>query len=289
MPSAEDQVAALFLSDIHAPQTPDNMRAVKIWLAAENSNPTLRNNPWNLHQGAACGNTGDFCARSVLPGQTGVVNVNASDKNVAVFSSLGAGVQANVNNLTSLSKSNPEYGYGAVITSIQNSDPVGFLTALGNSAWSAGHYQQNGSNSLVKAFNGAIVPGQTTGNNTGTGSTISTDASWTDTLKTATQYPTWNAFFDSIVNTPNGPQNWSAITVALGKLGIKGDTKPTTTDVESVTKLLNDAGVKAAKPGLDILGGIFGSVTGAVIFLGVILVGITFIGTGGLIALRKDK
>ncbi len=308
MASAEDQVAALFLSDIGAPQTPDNMRAVKIWLAAENSNPTLRNNPWNLHQGGACGQTGDFCPRTVLPGQIGVKNVGPGDQNVAVFSTLEAGVQANVNNLTYLSTSHPEYGYGSVISSIRSSDPVGFLTALGNSAWSAGRYRidgQPGTNKLVKNFtggSGVVNPGQTTPN----GSTISTTSdnqqlaallgkSVNDNLTEADLDKLAHmAVAQTGLPDPLGTSFAQVKSVLMATLSQHLNKPIKDISLDGISTIIRGlaAGNQNVTGGGNILNagtGIFGNAQSAIIFLGVLLVGIVFIGTGGLISLRKDK
>lgn len=130
--------------------------AVKAWLIAEGVSSVKRNNPWNLHQGAACGGDNDrgkFCPRSALPGQIGVVNVAPGDKNVAVFKTLDAGVAANANNLVRLQNSG--YGYDRVIAAARSGNPQAFLNALARSSWSAGKYgtKNGGANKLILIYN----------------------------------------------------------------------------------------------------------------------------------------
>lgn len=130
--------------------------AMKAWMRAEGISSTKRNNPWNLHQGAACGGDNDrgkFCPRHDLPGQIGVVNVAPGDKNVAVFDTLDHGVQASANNLIRLSGSG--YGYDRVIKYARKGDAVNFLNALALSSWSAGRYgtKGGGQNKLILYYN----------------------------------------------------------------------------------------------------------------------------------------
>lgn len=136
-------VAALFLTDVGAPTSPGNIRAVSVWLAHENSNPTLRNNPWNLHSPGG------------LPGQIGSDYVSSGDRDVAVFATIQDGVRANANNLLHLSGTYPQYG--TAIDALRADNPTGFLSAIAASPWSAGHYRiggQVGTNSLLAAYNG---------------------------------------------------------------------------------------------------------------------------------------
>lgn len=153
-----DRIAASFLKALRAPNTPAMRAAVKAWLRAEGISSVKRNNPWNLHQGPACGganDTGKFCPRNALPGQIGVVNVAPGDRNVAVFKTLDAGVAANANNLVRLSNSG--YGYDRVVKYARAGDPVMFLHALARSSWSFGRYgtRDGGKNKLILYYNDA--------------------------------------------------------------------------------------------------------------------------------------
>jgi hypothetical protein len=145
-------------------------RAVKAWLRQESGGTIRRNNPWNLHQGTACGSQpGTFCTRTVLPGQLGVQNVSSGDKNVAVFKDLRSGVEANAANLSRVRGA----GYEAVLAEARAGSPEGFLDALARSKWSAGRYKSNpgaapggANNKLIAIYKGTTV-GKTKGADTG--------------------------------------------------------------------------------------------------------------------------
>jgi hypothetical protein len=125
------------------------VRAVAIWMRFENSN-IVGNNPWNLHSGEACDATRKYCpGQGNLPGQIGNRYAGPGDRNVAVFATLDDGIRANANNLIRLA---PSYGYGKVISEVREGDALGFLVAMQNSNWSAGHY---GYAKLVNAFKGS--------------------------------------------------------------------------------------------------------------------------------------
>lgn len=129
-------VAKLFLQDVGAPTTPDMIRAVSIWISFENSNPTLRNNPLNLHSSGG------------LPGQVGSANVGAGDRNVAVFDTIEHGVAADAGNLVRLPY------YRAAVAELRSGDAPGFLAAIAASPWSAGHYRTSAGtgNKLLNAY-----------------------------------------------------------------------------------------------------------------------------------------
>lgn len=120
--SAVSDIATLFLTDIGAPVSQGNVQAVSVWLNAENSNPTLRNNPWNLHSSGG------------LPGQTGSDYVSPQDTNVAVFSSIQSGVAANAANFVHAGY------YDSAVAALQGNNPTGFLNAIAQSPWSASGY-----------------------------------------------------------------------------------------------------------------------------------------------------
>lgn len=144
-------VAAMFLRHLGAPVTPAMQRAVAIWLRFESGGTIRGNNPWNLHSGAACPQSQGYCpGNGSLPGQIGNRYAGPGDRNVAVFRTLDDGVKASANNLIRLS---PNYGYGKVIAEARQGDALGFLVALQNSSWSAGHYSYS---KLVSAFRGSF-------------------------------------------------------------------------------------------------------------------------------------
>jgi len=151
-------IARLFLSDIGAPVTDGMTRAVAIWLRFESGGVVRGNNPWNLHSGPVCSADKGYCpGQGNLPGQIGNRYAGPGDKNVAVFGTIDAGVKAAAVNLTK--RPAGDYtGYDKVVAAARANDPVGFLTALQNSKWSAGHY---GYSKLVSAYHSAIVYNQT--------------------------------------------------------------------------------------------------------------------------------
>lgn len=142
-------IASSFLKALGAPDTPEMRRAVTVWLTFESSKTVIGNNPWNLHVGQACSDPSGYCPiqGSSMPGLVGNRYAGTGDKNVAVFDTITSGTKAAANNLVSLS---PSYGYGTVIKEARSGNAVGFLTALQNSGWSAGHY---GHSKLVTNYN----------------------------------------------------------------------------------------------------------------------------------------
>lgn len=146
-------VAAAFLVAIGAPVTPGMVRAVAIWLAFEIGDDVVGFNLFNLHEGPACPAPVRFCrGYGDLPGQIGNRFARAdTDENVAVFGTLEAGVAANAANLL-----RECCGYPKVIARARADDPAGFLQALQDSSWSAGHYATpDGQGKLVKAWKGS--------------------------------------------------------------------------------------------------------------------------------------
>ena len=144
-------VARMFLADVGAPQTPELVRAVSIWITFENSNPTLRNNPLNLHSSGG------------LVGQIGSANVGAGDRNVAVFDTIEHGVAADAANLTRLPY------YTAAVRELRSGDAPGFLSAIAASPWSAGHYRTDvgTGNKLLNAYQGTSNYGGAVGSSGG--------------------------------------------------------------------------------------------------------------------------
>lgn len=142
-------VAGMFLRAINAPDTQNMRRAVAIWLRFESGGTVVGNNPWNLHSGDACTAAQGYCpGQGSLPGQIGNRYAGPGDRNVAVFSTLDAGVRASAQNIM-----RQGYGYPAVVKAARADDPVAFLTALQESSWSAGHY---GHSKLVSAFRSSL-------------------------------------------------------------------------------------------------------------------------------------
>lgn len=142
----------MFLRALGAPDTLAMRRAVAIWLRFETGGTIVGNNPWNLHGGEACPQSKGYCPGNVgvHKGQIGNRYAGPGDRNVAVFATLQDGVAASAQNLIRLS---PSYGYGKVIAEARQGDAVGFLAALQQSSWSAGHY---GYRKLVDAFRGSF-------------------------------------------------------------------------------------------------------------------------------------
>ncbi len=145
-------VADMFLRALGAPSTPAMRRAVAIWLRFESGGTVTGNNPWNLHGGAPCKSTSRYCPGQVgvHKGQIGNRYAGPGDQNVAVFGTLQQGTAASAQNLIRLA---PSYGYGKVINEARSGDALGFLTALQQSSWSAGHY---GYVKLINAFRGSF-------------------------------------------------------------------------------------------------------------------------------------
>lgn len=144
-------VSDAFLRALGAPTTPAMRRAVAIWLRFESGGMIVGNNPWNLHSGAVCPKSAGYCpGQGSLPGQIGNRYAGPGDQNVAVFATLDDGAKASANNLTRLA---PSYGYGKVIAAARAGDALGFLNALQQSSWSAGHYNFS---KLTSAFGGSF-------------------------------------------------------------------------------------------------------------------------------------
>lgn len=146
-------VADMFLRALGAPSTPAMKRAVAIWLRFESGGRITGNNPWNLHGGQPCREADRYCTGPQYrthPGQIGNRYAGPGDQNVAVFGTLQQGTAASARNLIRLS---PSYGYGKVIAEARQGDALGFLNALQQSSWSAGHY---GYSKLVNAFKGSF-------------------------------------------------------------------------------------------------------------------------------------
>lgn len=144
-------VARLFLTDVGAPVNPSTLRAVEIWIGFENSDPTKRNNPLNLHSSGG------------LAGQVGSANVGSGDRNVAVFDTIEHGVAADASNLTRLPY------YHAAVGSLRAGDGAGFLADIAASPWSAGHYRTSAGsgNKLLNAYNGSTAYGSAAGSSGG--------------------------------------------------------------------------------------------------------------------------
>jgi len=146
-------IARSFLRAIGAPVTDGMTRAVAIWLRFESGSVVRGNNPWNLHSGAPCTAEKGYCpGQGSLPGQIGNRYAGTGDRNVAVFRTIDDGVNAAANNLTKR-PAGDWTGYDKVVAAARSGNPVGFLTALQSSKWSAGHYSYS---KLVAAFASAL-------------------------------------------------------------------------------------------------------------------------------------
>lgn len=140
-------VASMLLGDLGAPDIAQLRLAVEAWTLAESGGTILGNNPWNLHVGPDCPPTSMAGVLGLNPSQRltgnyGLVGnryAGPGDRNVAIFSSLGGGVQACVANLVNWGAAEP-IGYDHVIAAARAGDVMGFLAALARSSWSAGHY-----------------------------------------------------------------------------------------------------------------------------------------------------
>ncbi len=151
VPPAIAEASRLFLLDprVGATIAPSILAAVEAWGIRESGGRVLRNNPWNLH-----GPIGAW------PGQIASDYVSADDPDVAVFSSLAAGVAAAVSNLVRAWRPAEAvaYGYDKVLAEARAGDGPGFLAALAASSWSAGRYgtKGGGPNSLLPIYRGII-------------------------------------------------------------------------------------------------------------------------------------
>lgn len=145
-------IADMFLRALGAPTSNAMRRAVAIWLRFESGGTIIGNNPWNLHGGTPCPPSRGYCPGNigVHKGQIGNRYAGPGDQNVAVFATLDAGTRASAQNLIRLA---PSYGYGKVINEARAGNALGFLRALQQSSWSAGHY---GYTKLVNAFTGSF-------------------------------------------------------------------------------------------------------------------------------------
>lgn len=216
-------IAASFLRELGAPTHPAMVRAVALWLRFESGTTVRGNNPWNLHGGPACPATQGYCPgnKGVHKGQIGNRYAGSGDRNVAVFATLQDGIAASAANLIRLRGSG--YGYDKMIAEARQGDALGFLIALQNSSWSAGHY---GHSKLVAAFNGShsykstvsfVNYGGGGGNTTPTTPTlddiltrlgIPTDdehvITEAEARKLADQYKVTGSVYDAIVRTFSG-------------------------------------------------------------------------------------
>jgi hypothetical protein len=144
-------IAAILLPVLGAPVTSGMRRAVGIWMRFETGRNIIGNNPWNLHSGPACPEDIGYCeGYGDLPGQIGNRYAGDRDKNVAVFGTIEAGVEACARNLL-----RDGYGYPAVVKAARANKPRAFLRALQESQWSAGNYANDGQGKLVDAWDGS--------------------------------------------------------------------------------------------------------------------------------------
>jgi len=151
-----ERISSGFLRALGAPAGPLMSTAVKAWMQKEGITSAKRNNPWNLHGGAPCLDPSGICqGGGTHKGQTGRANVGPGDKNVAIFGTLDAGIEASAANLINLGTKDKSTKYEAVVAAARAGDPVRFLNALAVSKWSANRYgtKNGGKNALIKIWN----------------------------------------------------------------------------------------------------------------------------------------
>lgn len=178
-------MAGMFLARLKARDTPAMRRAVAIWLRFESGGTVVGNNPWNAHSGPKCPKERGYCpGYGNLPGQIGNRYAGPGDQNVAVFRTLQDGINVSADRL--MASWGVQYGYDDVVREARQGDALGFMIALQNSAWSAGHY---GHSKLVNAlqsslaYNTTVVLKSVGGSSTGPVTEPTTDPKVTEILE----------------------------------------------------------------------------------------------------------
>ena len=146
---AADSIAAAFLKELGAPDTPAMRNAVKAWLRAESGNTVKAGNPWNISLPAA-----REIARSGGPSPTGSWTAT-SGQSFAQYADPATGARAAARLLTGAGSDYRHYD--AIVTGARTEDPIGFLNALARSAWDAGRYgtKDGGTNRLIGLYTGS--------------------------------------------------------------------------------------------------------------------------------------
>lgn len=131
---SEEQEASYFLSLFPACNQYDiDMRkAVVCWKRGESGYAIHRNNPENI---------------TYFTGEPGFVGMAGG---FSVFASLRYGWEATAYALKKFP--NDFRRFGPVVAAINRTDPIGFLTALAQSAWDASHYGYPATNHLISLY-----------------------------------------------------------------------------------------------------------------------------------------
>jgi hypothetical protein len=114
--------ARAFLRYLGAPETREMQTAVVAWFRQESGSvaKVIGNNPFNIKAGSAS-----------------YLSVGERRGGFLMFPSLARGFKAAAIVIEDLA---PSYGYGTVILAALSGNPLRFLGALANSAWSESHY-----------------------------------------------------------------------------------------------------------------------------------------------------
>ena len=259
------------------------------WLANEGQSVANPTNPLNIIKGGT-------------PNQTG------TSGGFGTYASPTAGLDAAAWLLTANS------AYKSILTAIQSGTPIQQAQAIQNSPWAAGHYGYSGISSMISPT-GTATPGggaSTPITSTPTATNPPSMSNASSTAPTGVVTGTLSAMFSQL--KPTYPLDQTTIDLLMGT-GVPADNpnrasiqaglvKAIGTPINQV-KLPTDwsatptggwqnfwggqAGVNGSGGGLGNsgIGPNIPDVQTAITFLAIILVGIAFIGVGGLIALRK--
>lgn len=149
---SESSIAAAFLTELGAPNTPAMRGAVIAWMRAESGHTIIGGNPFNMRPGA-----GDAGTRI---GTRTSINGNGT---FSVYASPIVGAQVAADRL----KGTTSYGYPAVVKAAKTGSAVAFLNALAHSQWSGNsHYGMGlhftGANRLLAVYKTVGTPGSDT-------------------------------------------------------------------------------------------------------------------------------
>ncbi len=268
------------------------------WLANEGQSVANPTNPLNIVKGGT-------------PNQTG------TSGGFGTYASPTAGLDAAAWLLSANS------AYRGILNAIQSGTPIQQAQAIQNSPWAAGHYGYSGISSMISPT-GTTAPGggattplsvSPTTTNPGTSgggtwtpsSSVSALGISTDPSHIFTTAEVWKIAMTANGKDPNAPfnandptyQKYSALpgkTVGQLTAAINSTNDPLTgvlnTALSGLGFLPGIGSVTTAATGTTAFGGTstgikIPDVQTAITFLAIILVGIAFIGVGGLIALRK--
>lgn len=170
--ASERAMARAFMLLIGAPYSSRVGYAIIAWVRSETGRTIVGNNPWNQHAGPPCSSIAGSvvkCNGRLVPHSQRIASAEPclignryagpSDRNVAIYSSIGCGLQTSADNL--LSGFNPRRawtGYDHVVVAARKNDPRGFMEALAASAWAADRYgtKNGGENRLIKVYQGIV-------------------------------------------------------------------------------------------------------------------------------------